>query len=425
MTLQDFKPSIRVFLLLLLAISVSLPIAVLSLAKILIFIAALFYIAIQFFRPRTDSLDIRLLSNLTIILLMTMWALSLVWTGASLEEALIAFVKHGKLMSIPILVYLVRSRQEAVIGISALLSGQVFVLLCSWLMAMGIFIPWIDRPSGPTNPMTQYIPYADSYLDQSIMLAASMSILWHLTRSKLSRSKTSQWRWPQWIVLIGLANILILMPGRTGYILAIFSITVAVLFEFPQRLKLWALFITPVLLGGVLFFTVPQFQGRIEKAITELKNHDQNPDLQTSIGARINMWQLSIKAIMEEPLTGHGIGNWTPVIKRIYGPDAATLFGPSNGSNPHQELLLWTVELGVIGALLFLLLLFSLVVDTKNFEAPVQRAVRSLIAMLTIACLFNSSLYDDLMGDYFCIALGFLLALGLRENSRRSLSAAI
>jgi O-antigen ligase len=38
------------------------------------------------------------------------------------------------------------------------------------------------------------------------------------------------------------------------------------------------------------------------------------------------------------------------------------------------------------------------------------------VAVLAIACLFNSSLFDALIGEYFCIVIGLLLALGLRPR---------
>jgi hypothetical protein len=36
---------------------------------------------------------------------------------------------------------------------------------------------------------------------------------------------------------------------------------------------------------------------------------------------------------------------------------------------------------------------------------------------MAVACLFNSALYDDLMGDYFCVVLGLLMALGAHEHA--------
>jgi len=36
-----------------------------------------------------------------------------------------------------------------------------------------------------------------------------------------------------------------------------------------------------------------------------------------------------------------------------------------------------------------------------------------------VACLFNSSLYDALIGDFFVVTMGLLLALGLRNGPTR------
>lgn len=35
---------------------------------------------------------------------------------------------------------------------------------------------------------------------------------------------------------------------------------------------------------------------------------------------------------------------------------------------------------------------------------------------MAVACLFNSTLYDDLMGDFFCVSLGLLMAYGVRNK---------
>ncbi len=35
-----------------------------------------------------------------------------------------------------------------------------------------------------------------------------------------------------------------------------------------------------------------------------------------------------------------------------------------------------------------------------------------MVAIFAIVCLFNSTLFDALIGDYFCFILALLLALG-------------
>ena len=39
----------------------------------------------------------------------------------------------------------------------------------------------------------------------------------------------------------------------------------------------------------------------------------------------------------------------------------------------------------------------------------------SALLALAVACLFNSTLYDGLIGDFFCVLIGLLLALGLSK----------
>ena len=411
MVLAEFKRSPRIGLVIFLAVAVSLPIAFLSLAKILIFLAALAYLLKDLLLRRPSVHLLRLSTGYVILVAMLLWGASLLWTGASLEDALVAFVKHGKLMTIPIVIYLVRSQRDAKWGVAALLAGQTLVLFSSWFMAFDIPLPWVMRVSGPADPLTQFVPYADSYLDQSIMLASTAGVLWHLGRGHKSLGG-----WSKWLAFAGLVNVLVLMPGRTGYILAIVAVCLAALFEIPVRLRPAASVVIPLLLGLALFYTLPQFQQRVSQAVHELDSYKANPDVHSSVGARLNMWKLSLRAIAERPWTGYGVGNWTPVAKRLYGAGGDALFGAGNGSNPHQELLLWTVELGIAGALLFLGLLYALLIDTRTLCTPVRRATRSVMIMLLIACMFNSPLYDDLMGDYFCVALGLLLALGLRDN---------
>jgi hypothetical protein len=78
------------------------------------------------------------------------------------------------------------------------------------------------------------------------------------------------------------------------------------------------------------------------------------------------------------------------------------------------------VELGILGPLLFVTIMLSIAADGRNFKPPVRKALWSVLAALAVACLFNSALYDDLIGDFFCVALGILLALGYRSKSKNA-----
>jgi len=57
-------------------------------------------------------------------------------------------------------------------------------------------------------------------------------------------------------------------------------------------------------------------------------------------------------------------------------------------------------------------------------EAPHARALQSTLVALAVACLFNSTLYDGLIGDFFCVLIGLLLALGLSKPATQTPSEA-
>jgi O-antigen ligase len=74
---------------------------------------------------------------------------------------------------------------------------------------------------------------------------------------------------------------------------------------------------------------------------------------------------------------------------------------------------MWGVQLGVPGILLLLALMASIMKDMLSMETQAARATQSALLALAVACLFNSSIYDAQIGDFFCVLLGLLLALGL------------
>ena len=62
--------------------------------------------------------------------------------------------------------------------------------------------------------------------------------------------------------------------------------------------------------------------------------------------------------------------------------------------------------------------------DSLRMEPAHARALQSTVVALAIACVFNASIYDALIGDFFCVALGLLLALGLKPNTSTGLTLA-
>lgn len=399
------------------AVSVSLPMAWISLAKVLLFIAGLAYLIAGHFRNRSDPAFDKLWTPGIVLLILVVFAVSLLWTVVDLEFALLAFVKHGKLMEILLLLSLIRTTREARMGITAFAAGQIFLLLSSWLLAVGVPVPWGIEVIDPSGKNVVF----STYLDQSIIFATAAAVFWHLRSDKL---------WPRWLggLLAGAAliNTLLLLEGRSGYMVALTVLSLAAMWAMPRRWRLATLVATPIIVVFGLYAGSSQVQERLSKIWRESQDYASQGESASSSGWRLNAWHRSLQAMQDKPWTGHGVGSWTPAVKKHEGASAIKTFGAGNSSNPHQEYLLWGVELGFGGPLLLLALLVGVMRDAQRFSPSVKQATISVMAAMAVACLFNSALYDDLMGDFFCMALGLLMALGLRgEASQAGLTMSV
>lgn len=385
-----------------------------SLAKVLIFVFGLACLIANHVRKRSDPVFKNLWTSRVIIAILLAFSLSLLWSVADLEIALLALVKHSKLLEILLLISLIRTAHEARLAMAAFAAGQALLLLSSWLMAVGVPIPWA------TSSGFKYVVFS-TYLDQSIIFATTAAVFWHLRSDHL---------WPRWLAALlaaaALINALLLLEGRTGYAVALTVLSLAVMWAMPKRLRLATLMATPIIVIFGLYLGSAQVQDRLSKVVHESQNYASQGGSEGSSGWRLNAWHRSIQAMKESPWLGHGVGSWTMTIKRLEGSAATQIFGEGKAGNPHQEYLLWGVELGLAGTLLLISLMACVMRDALQFKTSITRAIISVAAAMAVACMFNSTLYDALIGDYFCIALGLLIALGIRTaptSSGQTISA--
>ncbi len=396
---------VRLALVCLAAVSVSLPMAWISLAKVLVVVTAIGCWSTAAIR-RQATFGTRWWTPRAVLVALGALALSSLWTDASSADTITIMSRHAKLLEVILLAVLIRNAREARIAVLALVFGQTFLLLSSWALRLGVHVPW-QADSATANVVFS------TYLDQSIMFATTASVLWHLRKEGL---------WPEWLgallAALALANSLLVLEGRSGYLVALSAIALAAMWAMPSRWRVAALIATPVLALAALALGSAQVQERVSKIFAESQHFAQTQQVgeSDSSGWRLNAWKRSVQALAQKPLFGHGIGGWAPAVKQLEGARADAIFGVGNASNPHQQFLLWSVELGLIGLALLVGVLVSLCRDALQFPVPSRRALLSAVVAVVIACLFNSSLYDDLMGDYLVVTLGLLWALGVRQS---------
>lgn len=389
----------------LLAGAIPVSLAATNVAKLLALLFCLAIVAAAMVQRRPLPSLRGLWSAPLILLMLALLTLSLAWTSAPTDEALGDIVKYSKLLLIPAIVLLVRTPREALVALGVYLAVQGFVVLTSWLLYLHVPVFWV--PSAPRNSSATVY---SSYLDQSIMTAAFLALCWHLRGYFPGR------RGP-WVAvalaLAALVNVLVMLPGRSGHMAAIAVLSLALLWALPRRWMLAGL-LAPVVLVGLAMAVSPQFNKRLSMAVAETSAYKTQNDATTSSGQRLNFWRRALQAIAEKPLYGHGVGSWNREYRRLENDNPSPV--TAQVRNPHQEYLLWGVHLGVGGVLVFLAFLLALLRDARAFSPALRRATGSAVAVLAVACLFNSSLFDALIGEFFCIVLGLLLAFGRQER---------
>jgi len=216
-----------------------------------------------------------------------------------------------------------------------------------------------------------------------------------------------------WIILSMLAvlNILFLVNGRTGQVTMMVLIVWFTIETWGVKsLKYWfGLF----LLGIILHQMMPGFpHSRLMDTEQEIADHQTNGN-QTSAGLRLEMYKNTITLIKDHPLFGGGTASLENEYEMLAKSKNLTL---TRVTNPHNQFLLTTQELGILGLVMLVLMwLFHWRASYWIIPARDSMALRGLVLTIVIGSLFNSLLLDASEGKFYCILAGILLS-GYKSN---------
>jgi O-antigen ligase len=386
-----------------------LSIAGISIFKLLTILTALVVLVMALLQGRR-LLELRSAPTVLALCMLGALAASLFYTSVFFTEALSALTKYGKLLLIPVIAVLIRSRAQAVTALWVYFITQSFVVLTSWLLFAGVSLPWV-----PAQRCALTVVYSCS-LDQAILTAGFAALAWHLRADFPTRYGP---RFAVAMAALAALNLLFVLPGRTGQICLFATIAVSVWWAVPRKLRPLAV-LTPFVAFVLAILLSTQFNQRYSEVVSEVKAYQSEAQghLATSSGLRLSYWRRSLQAIAEKPMFGYGVGTWQQQYWRL--EPSARASDTASVRNPHQEFLFWGVQLGAVGTLLFTLWLGSFWWASRSFAPPAMRATVSLLVVFIVACALNSALYDGLVGDYFCTLLAVLLTLGRHSPSATS-----
>ena len=212
------------------------------------------------------------------------------------------------------------------------------------------------------------------------------------------------------IILMAIAavNLFYLSIGRTGYVIFFSLLMLFLFYKYKRNIKVLILSGFVVVLMVILTYHFSQiFNERINIALSDITKY-QNNDANTSLGMRFIFYQSAIEIIKQKPILGHGTGTFKQaqikVLKQKNIPDLYII------SHPHNEYLMVTIQLGLVGLLLLLVVWYKQWTYRPSGFDQYLLERQGLLLTLVVGCLFNSLIYDSAEGFMYACLTGVFYA---------------
>lgn len=331
--------------------------------------------------------------------------LGCVWGMGDTRDKLHYLSKYASLLAIPLLIPLFADPVHRIRALGAFCAAMLLVLLLSMLM----WLEWLPAelvtlirrgkevdPSGLRNAVVFKLSITHGFL---------MALAAYLLAMAAMRAETPRWRWGlAAFAALAAANVLIMVIGRTGYVvLGVLGMHLLVC-RFGRRGLALAI-VAGLLVGALAYSGSASFQARADKAVAEASAWQAGKGDQSSIGLRFDYYSNALAIIGDHPLAGVGTGGFAIAYgERIRG----TAMAPSN--NPHNQYLLTTAQLGLFG--LAVLLGFYAIYwrQAGRLAPPFRQIAQGVLLAYLVGNLFNSFMMDFTERTLFAWISGVLLA---------------
>ncbi|HKR05113.1 MAG TPA: O-antigen ligase family protein, partial [Bacteroidia bacterium] len=189
------------------------------------------------------------------------------------------------------------------------------------------------------------------------------------------------------ILMLLFTGMILLLSSKTG-IISIVLICILYFLIIVIRKRKIKYYISFLLVGGILYFAVKNFNSRINNAAKILVESKFDVASTESTAARVNIWNVSLDIIKENLLLGVGTGDVKDELFKFYQQQKMT--GPlQNKLNAHNQFLQTFIALGVMG---FLLLILSLIIPGFYSLSNKDWIYSMFLALITLNLLTESML---------------------------------
>ncbi len=345
---------------------------------------------------------------ISVLILFSFYCIGSVYSSGNIKESGTFLLKYAKLLIIPIIISVVRTKKIRHNGMNAFLFGALILLSISYFKWLGIIPMNLGLHDLPDNSQG-YLAFKNRIAHNILM-----SFLMFVFFCKAYFDKT-QWRWV-WLViaLLSLIDLMYLVGGRSGQIIALCFILFLPLYFYGKEAYKY------LLIATISIFMLhkqlePLMPGRLLETSQEVSEHKSDVHL-TSAGIRLEMYKNTLSLIKQSPFIGYGTGALRYEYNKLANTQDTLL---KDVPNPHNQYLLTFFELGMAGfaALIFMFYRFwqhSNVIARSDTYAGMY--LKGVVLTIAIGSMFNSLLLDATEGKFYCVLTGLLLSAYTKKN---------
>ncbi len=342
------------------------------------------------------------------VLFFALGALGMLWADVSWHERLGGFDSYHRFLGVPLLLAQFRRSEHGFRVLVGFFWSVTAVLFCSWALVLFPSLPW--HTAYPGVPAKDYILQSTDFLMCAFVLFALV----------FDDSRAGRWSAVAWRIALAflfLANIALVVTGRTTLLVAPVLVLLLGWREFGWKGALGA-----ALLFGVLGATVsigsPYLHARLEKSVQEFQVWESGDEM-NSTSAHLEFIKEAVSFVRTAPIIGHGTGS----IGEQYRNAAVGKTGVEAllSVNPHNQILNVAIQLGLVGAVVLLAMWIAHFMLFRGSGLTAWIGI-VIVTQNVVSSLVNSHLFDFTQSWLYVFGVGVAGGMALRERDRRAAS---
>jgi O-antigen ligase len=360
----------------------------------------------------------KLLPSFLGLLFFSLFLLGATWSIAPHNEILNAIGKYSKLLLIPLGIALAwGDKTLARRALVSFIAGAAVLAFSSYLVRFNV-MPFSGLNWWKVGDATNAYVFKNHITFGILVGFAAVFCLNYSFYASSMRIR---------LLALGLGIFFVIPPvfltqGRSGYIAIFIGLITLSFLRFRSNWKMLIVSIVTVITVFVGFYSVSDtFKLRTSHLIFEFKEyfrseqkhsstaHFSNSAEDNSSGVRLSYYREGLRLIASHPLLGLGTGSFSegfaPAAKRLWSKDDPEY---SARHQPHSDIILIGVQLGVVGWIVYFSLMASLVWSARKDKSCEADSLLLLAAIFILTSVFNSLLWDVTEGYWFALLSGCL-----------------